>query len=81
MSTFISTEIQTEDIVNAMNENGGFCIEMWQDLAYALEQGLLLDNSCDALCADRETTALVVRAMRQFASSLESGREMRGLEG
>lgn len=79
MSTFISTEIEVETIVNAMNEDGCFCIEMWVDLAHALEQGLLLDNSCDALCGDREKTAFVVRVMRNFASSLESGLEMRGL--
>lgn len=48
---FIQTEITAEAVIDAMNEDGGFALEMWREIANGLHQGLLLDNTLDLLRA------------------------------
>ena len=51
--TYIQTEITAEAVIEAMNEDTGFALEMWREIAEGLNKGMLLDNACDLL---RSTT-------------------------
>jgi hypothetical protein len=44
---YVQVEITAEAVVAAMNEDGGFALEMWREIADGLNKGLLLDNACD----------------------------------
>lgn len=46
---FIQTEIKAEDVLDAMNEDGGFALELWEGLAERLNMGLLEDQLSDLL--------------------------------
>ncbi len=48
---YVQTEITAEAVIDAMNEDGGFALEMWREIADGLHKGLLLDNACDILRA------------------------------
>ena len=46
---FIQTEITAEAVIDAMNEDVGFALEIWREIAEGLNKGLLLDNTLDML--------------------------------
>lgn len=48
---FIETEINASAVIEAMNEDGAFALEMWREIAEGLNKGMLLDNACDLLRA------------------------------
>ena len=48
---YIQTEVTAEAIIEAMNDDAGFAMEMWREIADALHKGLLLDNTLDLLRA------------------------------
>lgn len=45
----IQTEITAEAVIEAMNEDAGFALELWREIADGLHKGMLLDNACDLL--------------------------------
>lgn len=47
MSTFISTEVRAEDVLEAMNADGVFAEEMWKEMNRCLHMGVLLDDWSD----------------------------------
>ncbi len=46
---YIQSEISAETIIDAMNDDASFALEMWRQIADGLNKGMLLDNACDLL--------------------------------
>ena len=46
---YIQTEITAEAVIDAMNDDCGFALEMWREIAEGLNKGMLLDNACDLM--------------------------------
>lgn len=49
MSGFVQVQIEPEAIIEAMNEDGSFALEVWREIAEKLHMGLLLDNCMDVV--------------------------------
>lgn len=46
---FIQATVEPEAVIDAMNEDPQFLLEMWQLMAERLHMGLLLDNTMDVI--------------------------------
>ena len=45
---FVSVEVSASTVIEAMNDDGDFLLDMWQEIASGLSAGMLLDNTMDA---------------------------------
>lgn len=72
MTAYIQAAVEPEDIVQAMNEDGGFALDLWFELAEKLHMGLLLDDACDLFSTDMEKTKYVANQFEFFAQMLRS---------
>lgn len=76
MSGFIQASIDAEDITEAMNEDGGFALDVWREIAQKLHMGRLLDEACDLLSqVDPKEARFIAEQFRTFAMLIESRHE------
>ena len=47
--SFVQVQITADQVIDAMNEDAGFALEMWREIANGLHKGLLLGNACHML--------------------------------
>ena len=62
-----SVELEPEDIIEALNEDGAFAIEFWRVIAERMHQGLLLDNTMDLLTAFDDRELRIIQGVLRIA--------------
>tara|TARA_R110000851_G_scaffold59347_9_gene137386 strand:- start:3947 stop:4273 length:327 start_codon:yes stop_codon:yes gene_type:complete len=67
MSTYLNVEVEAEEVISAMNEDGAFAKDVWVSISEGLHMGLLLDNCIDVISA-----GMSLAQMRMFSNSLET---------
>ncbi len=76
MSTYISVEVKSYDIVEAMENNATFAEEMWRSILDGLTSGLLFDECVDLMAnLDVDEREETVAVLRRLADSIEQGRD------
>lgn len=63
--TYVNAQIEAEDIVGQMLEDGEFAQEMWLEIAELLSRGRLLDD-----CMDITATGFTTDQKEMFRASL-----------
>lgn len=74
MGTFISTEIEADQIVELMLEGPHFAEELWEHIAIAIDQGLLLDNAADgAMVKEPNKVKFIATMLRNLSTGMVNG--------
>jgi len=69
---YVQVDIDPESVIDAMNADSEFAMEMWVEIAGKLETGMLLDNACDIFENHERNARHIADIFESFAGSLRS---------
>lgn len=74
---FISTEVSADAVLDAMNDDANFCLEVWQGISERAQMGMLRDNLSDlAMSMTKESAQSISASLRDLANAVDSGHQM-----
>ena len=72
MGAFISTELEAHSVIEAMLEDSGFALDMWETIAEYLDRGALKDDAADIVAGmDKEVRLFVLTQFEDLVSALK----------
>ncbi len=74
---YIQAQVDAEDIILLMTEDGSFAFEMWNEIGEKLHMGLLLDQAVDLISAGftNRDKLVFISDLRLLADSVENSLE------
>lgn len=74
---YIQAQVDAEDIILLMTEDGSFAFEMWNEIGEKLHMGLLLDQAVDLISEgfNNRDKLMFIADLRLLADSVENSLE------